>query len=316
VAPEALVPIGHETVRLLHEWGDTATLVTALAQLTDIHLAAGNGWLALEAALVAARLAARLNDAVSQVRALSLLGLCYGLAGDVDNADRLAIEAFQLAQQHGHVNMPRACLAINRLLMGCLAADQLRRVARQADAHHALWRLQPVVDEGLPETGTAPLHWALWRSNRAGWLRRVGRPDAAEADARFALQQALAQGWHDMQRHAWVNLGHVALSRRQPEQARQAFEACLAVAGGADLYGFVSDARQSLARLLDMRHERGAAERLRQQEAEAVMLQFDRRRPRRGDLARADFDVRQAVSTAEREQLDAELQRLHRLLAA
>lgn len=312
VAPLALLPLADQTLRWLHQQRDTASLATALILLTDIHLAAGDGWRALESALVATRLAARGPDAVSQARALALLGLCHGLLGDLDTADRLTIDAFTLARQQVDPAMPMACLSINRLLMGCLAADQLRRTARLADARHALWRMQPVVDSGPSDTGTSPLHLALWRSNRAGWLRRVGRLDAAEADARLALQQARAQGWHDIQRHAWVNLGHVAQARGQVDEARQAFEQCIAVAGGADLYGFVSDARQCLIALLYAQQDRAGADRLRQQEALSLMQQFDRRRPRRGDLARVEFDVRQAVSDDERERLDAEMLRLQR----
>jgi hypothetical protein len=47
VAPLALLPLADQTLRLLHQLRDTASLATALILLTDIHLAAGDGWRAL-----------------------------------------------------------------------------------------------------------------------------------------------------------------------------------------------------------------------------------------------------------------------------
>lgn len=288
--PAALAVL-HRALAQAQAAGDVARQPRCSVGIMQSYLQLAQYDLALQAALVTARLESDPSDPGGRWRAQCLLGLCYGLTGDEDNAERFTLAAYHGAGSAGMRNLQAAC-ANNLVLMACIAADRLQRIARDAHARTVLEHVAPYLSHCEPplEPEISYPRFAA-RANRGSWLRRVGRHDEAVAVLERVYPEALGRGWTDVARHASLDLGLIELAQGRPDAAVPWLVRCVAVGDGLDAYGWVGDAHLQLAAILQSRGEHAAAERHRAHNARLLDVLHAERRAAHNAVAAVAFDI-------------------------
>ena len=302
----------NQAAQHLHASSDRPLLALTLGSIAVAYMQTAEYHLALIPAIASVQLELQLTgtDPESPVRARALLGLCYGLLGDLDTAEKHLSDAHAHAMRLDNTRL-RQVSANNLVFATCMAADRLRLAGHDAQARAALWRLAPHVSlgESLPSEPGSFLQ-TTWRANRAGWLRRIGRTDEARPEYDDVYQRALAGDWVDVARHAALGLGLLALESRQADEAVPWLVRCIAVSEAMDACGFVSEAHSKLAGILAARGDGLAAERHRRHSALTVDALHNERRRVKDALSSVEFDVRRALDADQLAHMAEEVARL------
>lgn len=265
-------------------------LRSALRALARAHIQLGEFELALPPALACARAELREGGSGARSRALIWTGLCHSLLGDFGAAERQMRAACRLAQDDGLPQLQASALN-NLVFLCCTAADGLIDGGRQAEARAQLARCAADV-QAMQRLALqrGPYESALWTANRSGWERRIGQIDSAARGYEAAFVQALPAGWTEIARHAALGLGLIARARGDTDEALRWLVRTVAVVEGPDPCGFVAQAHEQLAQLLDARGDAAGAARHRAHRLALIdRLQQERRRARAG-AAEMPFD--------------------------
>lgn len=244
--------------RLLGPDGPAPLLLSALGALANALVRVGLVREAFAAAqdLVQCAFDRERHEALPQ--GLMLMGHFCCLLGDFHGAERYSLESLGAAIQLDRPDVLKACL-VNLVYIAGISHDRLQAQGQTEAARAVLDRATRHVRRGEQlEFRPGGLMQTLWRSNRAGWLRRSGELDEAEATYRETYDRATSQGWHDVARHAAHGLGLIAEARQQPAEAVLWMTRCVDVAEGPDVFGVAEAACAWLARAHE---EAGHAER-------------------------------------------------------
>ena len=278
-----------------HAAGDPLGLHHALRSIAKVYMQMGQFDRALPAALASAKVALSLGTPELRLVGLLAAGICQGMMGRHAEGSRHLMAACEGARTAALVDLQWACLA-NLVLTACFHADELRRAGRDGQAVSVL-RLagQHVADGDRMALPADEYVVTLWRANRAGWLRRMGRLDEAARDYERVYARALADDWVDAVRHASLGLALIELERQHPEQAEPWLVRCIAAGDTLDCYGFVNEAHGKLAQWHKQRGQDAAAQRHLAHGARLLDALHAERRRAQVAVAAVEFDIAAAL---------------------
>lgn len=284
--------------------GQREALYDTMMRMAHLHLQLAEAQRSLDLLLACIRLAQSIGNPLYLARSHLLSGICLGLLGRHAEAERQLLAVLAHARSDGLPARLHVCLS-NLVLLHCQAFDDLRRSGRDAPAQAQLNQAARYAEEaeGLASGGD-PYGDAIWRANRAGWLRRAGRQDQAlpELDAVYRL--ATARGWVDVARHTSLGLGLAALAaepgceadpRDRSAEALQWLVRCVAVSEQPDVYGFVNHALHELAALCKAAGDTAAAQRHLAHSAQLQDLLRAERRRVADAIGQAAFNPQRAL---------------------
>lgn len=191
---------------------------------------------ALKVADAALRLALAHEMLPLAAAALECAGIAYGLQGDLARADRLMHEALGLALQAGDDVVLHRCL--NSLLFLSQNQFDVRRDAGEIDgARFALGRCARFVARGDRLASRIGVYERCqWRSNRAGWQRRRGSPQDAQAAFVEVEREAREHGWPVLLAFAQLDLAGLQVDAGRENDALAVLDDVLAIGPSIDLY--------------------------------------------------------------------------------
>lgn len=246
----------------------------------------------------------------AQATALATVGMCCGLLGDPVAAEGHGLEALGLLRHESDAGALAMCLN-NLVHFGNQQADHFLAQGDPARAEDALRRITRHLSAGARIEWVEGSHpHTMWRSNRAGWLRRQGRLSEAEPELQAVRQAAAANGWIVTEREATLNLAELALARGDAAAASRLFESTLSVGDAPDGFEMLDRAHERLAELARARGDAAAAGR---HETALAALATARTLQRSAALERLqelDAVVLQAVGAEHTGRIEAELRRL------
>ncbi len=234
--------------RLLGPDGPAPLLLSALGALANALVRVGLVREAFEAAQALVQCAFEREQRAALPQGLMLMGHFCCLLGDFHGAERYSLESLGAAIQLDRPDVLKACL-VNLVYIAGISHDRLLEQGQTDAAWAVLDRATRHVRRGEQlEFRPGGLMQTLWRSNRAGWLRRRGELDEAEATYREIHDLARSQAWHDVARHAAHGLGLIAQARHRPAEALQWMTSCVEVSEVPDVFGMAEAACAWLVR--------------------------------------------------------------------
>lgn len=292
---QALAPLRQAAAQLVKPH-DLVGLAPVLYGLSQLHLQAGDLTGALQATLARVQLALQLADQRMRWRAVSGVALCQLLLGQHDAAQHSLHQALAGAREQADPALE--AMVCNNLvwLAGC-QADALQRAGQDRLSHHVLNQAEPHVcrADALGLAGS-DYDRCLWRANRSGWLRRMGRLDDARDGYEAAYHQAVPADWVDVARHCALGLGQLLVQQGRVEPAQAWLVRCVAMADRPDPLGFVNQAHQLLAAQARQRGDGAAAQRHLQASARITDAVRRECRQLQDEVARVALDVAHLLS--------------------
>jgi tetratricopeptide (TPR) repeat protein len=269
---------------------------------------------ALKCASATVSLALADGDSVTAARGLECIGICYASLGDCPKGERFMFEALGMAMQTSDASAIMIRLS-NAMYLSCLLHDAYQADGDADLARVALERCTRFIARAEKLLGRVGL-WeqCLWRSNRAGWLRRRGEVDRAVAEYDVALADARLHGWRSIAAVGSYELALAACARGEIDAALDLLRGIPTGREDAlDSFDVSLRAHRLMRDVLTMRGEIDAAL---SHDAACVDLIL-RRNAQRADvtarLGRLSDSVLDALADPDRTRIDAEIARLREL---
>lgn len=166
---------------------------------------------ALRSAHVALQDALNLGQRLLAAQALERLAMAYLSMGDGVAAERFMFEALE----HSDASSPpqeRLRRVSNAVHLLCTLHDAYLDMGLPALGESVLARAQglPAKAEALLPTVPGRYLVCMWQANQARWLRRRGQRDQARRAFEACLAQALKEGWHAVSRPVQLELALMA----------------------------------------------------------------------------------------------------------
>lgn len=268
---------------------------------------------ALKCASASVSLALADGDSLTAAHGLECIGICYSSLGDCPKGERFVFEALGLVLQTSHSPAIVVRLA-NVLYLSSLLHDAYLAAGDADLARVALERCLRFIARGdRLEARVGTWERCLWRSNRAGWLRRRGEFERSEAEYRGVLADALAHRWASIAQVASYELALAECRHRNHAAALELLRTIPTGEAALDSFEISVRAHRLMRDVLTMDGDMDAAQ---THEAACVDL-IVRRGAQRAEVSarfgRLSDSVLDALADADRTRVNDEIGRLREL---